>query len=272
MSLRRSGVAVLFCMLGWLGTLSTCYAQLYPKHHPIPGGIAVVGLNIRSEENVTARFGRTHILTIKDKGYWYGIVGIALDAAQGDYLITANTSSEDPIIREFRVVPHRYPLRITRNHKAAPEPIAIPDIWRPELNAVFPLLPPVTTNKLVPFGTRYADGNDTGPERWTVFHLDSSQKVVAPGQGMVVDIFNNEEEEVFYVTIDHGMGLYSSVGPIKHLLKENEKAVEKGETLGTFEHHKTLSRDVYWKTTLNGVAVDPLLFIEQTKADQVDSP
>ena len=93
--------------------------------------------------------------------------------------------------------------------------------------------------------------------------MNSSQNVIAPGQGVVVDISENEDKEVFHITIDHGMGLYSSIGPIKQLLKENGKAVEKGETLGQFEYHKTLSRDVYWKTILNGVAVDPLLFTEQ---------
>ena len=81
----------------------------------------------------------------------------------------------------------------------------------------------------------------------------------------MANISANEEAEVFYVTIDHGMGLYSSVGPIKQLRKENGKAVDRGEVLGKFEYHKTLFRDVYWRTTLNGVAVNPFLFTEQTK-------
>ncbi|MDJ0955806.1 MAG: hypothetical protein QNI91_03055 [Arenicellales bacterium] len=263
MSLRSLGAVILSCTLGSLGISSASYAELYPRHHPVPGGIAVVGLDISSEEDVTARFGRTRILTIEDRGFWYAIVGIELDAAQGDYLITANTSSEDPIIREFRVGPHRYPLRVKRNHTAKPGPLVTPGTWRPELDAAFPLLPPVTASKVVPFGTRYANGDETGPEQCTVFHLDSSLDVVAPGQGIVADIFTNEEAEVSQVTIDHGMGLYSSVGPIKQLRKEKGTVVERGEVLGKFEYHKTLSRDVCWKTTLNGAVVNPFLFTEQ---------
>lgn len=247
--------------------VSTCYAELYPKHHPVPGGIAVVGLNISSKQDVIARFGRTRILTVKDEGFWYGIVGIELDAAQGNYLITASTSSEDPIVRQFSVGPYSYPLRARRNTKSTPGPIVTPDAWRPQLDAVFPLLPPVTTSKIVPFGTRYANADDAGPEQWVAFFLNSSQDVVAPGQGIVVDVSPNEEEETLYVTIDHGMGLYSSLGPMKQLQKGNGKAVERGEVLGEFEYQKTLSRAVYWKTKLNGVAVDPLLFIERANAE-----
>lgn len=265
MRLYRHSVIALVWAFGSAGTVSICHAEPYPKHHPVPGGIAVIGLNIDSKNEVTARFGRTPILTIEDKGSWYGVVGIDLDTAQGNYLITVNTSSADPITKEFSVSPHGYLLKTKRDHTETPQPLNSPDVWRPELDASFPLLPPVATAKTVPFGTRYAEEKNMGPELWAVFHLMSGQEVVAPGQGVVADIFKAEEEETFYVTIDHGMGLYSSVGPLKRLRTENGQQVDKGEVVGEFEYDKTVSRSVYWKTALNGVAVNPMLFTDQTK-------
>lgn len=261
----RLGALTLACTTVSAGMVYVCHAESYPTHRPVPGGVAVIELNVDSNSEVSARFGRTPILTMKNKGSWFGVVGIGLDTAQGNYLIMVNTAaSEDPIIKEFSVIPHGYPLKAAHDHTVPTQSLHFAHNWRPKLDASFPLSPPVATATTVPFGTRYTEGDDMQPQRWTVFRLTNGQEIIAPGEGVVADIFKHEQQETFYVTIDHGMGLYSSVGPLRRLRAKNGQEVSKGEVLGAFEYDKSGSRAVYWKTVLNGVAVDPFLFTDQT--------
>lgn len=220
----------------------------------------MIALDLDGEKEVSAKFGRTPILMFKHKGSWIGVVGIGLDTGQGNYLISVSLPDQDSTTREFSVQPYSYPLRSQREQTVLPLPFNPPDKWRPELDATFPLLPPVQAKTIIPFGARYAASGDQDPEPGVVFRVSANQKVVAPGEGIVFEILKPEEEGPSYITIDHGMGLFSNLGPINRLLKENGQPVAKGEVLGEFDYDRTAPKGLYWETALNGTVVNPLLF------------
>ena len=249
-------------MLVVFNSLPSAVAQQFPKHHPVAGGIAVIELDIDAEKEINAKFGRTPILTFKYKGSWVGVVGIDLETGQGNYLVTVAIPEEDPMTKEFEVQPYGQPLKSQQTHVIESNPCNPPSNWRTELEVTFPMSAPVVSKNIIPFGTRYATPEDGDPELGVVFHLGASQKVVAPGAGIVIDVSKTKDEGPLHMQIDHGMGLYSCLGPISRVLKEKGESVDKGETVGDADYDQALSKGLYWKITLNGALVDPLLFIE----------
>lgn len=242
------------------GGLSIAAAQQYPKQHPVAGGIAVIELNVPSRKTVSAKFGRTPILTFTRNGSWIGVVGIELETAQGNYLITLATPEAEPEKRQFSVQPYAYSLKSKRPRSVAVPPFTPPKDWRPELDAEFPLSPPVTTSTIVRFGTRYADAEVEEPERGVVFGLHQNREVFAPGGGVVSDVIEAADEGFFSITIDHGMGMFSHLGPLSRVLKQSGQPVKKGELIGAAAGDPATSAGLYWQTALNGALVDPLLF------------
>ncbi len=257
---RRLTAAMLMPVVSLLATAS--FAQPYPVHHPVAGGIAVIALYVDSDKDISAKFGRTPILVLKRKGSWFGVVGIDLETAQGNYLVTVALAEEDPVTREFSVQPYGHPLMTQRKHAAATAQLKPPNAWRPELDATFPLLPPVAVKTIVPFGTRYAAEKNSEPERSVVFRVSGKQAVAAPGEGIVVKVVETQDQGAFYITIDHGMGLFSCLGPVARALKQSGQTTAKGEIIGELDPEGTGVKVLYWKTALNGAAVDPLLFTE----------
>ena len=124
--------------------------------------------------------------------------------------------------------------------------------WRPGLDATFPLISPVEGTRVEQFGSRYAAGNAADSVDWAVMSNIRSNDVVAPGGGAIADAFNNDGIN-YFVTIDHGMGLFSSVGPIRNFALEKGQRVEKGGALGTLGIDTVRPHTLYWKVTLNGV-------------------
>lgn len=248
------------CIVGLLTTAvsSVSRATQYPVHQPVPGGIAVIALQTGRGENPRARFGRTPILVLNRNGVWLGIVGIDLDMALGNYLITVKTAEEDFSL-DFSVTPYSYSFEQGLEKPVFP-PDSNPSVpWRPELEASFPLMSPVKAKRASKFGTRYANDEDVQPVSWAILSGTDAAEVFAPGQGVVVDIVENEEID-FYLTIDHGMGLQSRVGPLMQVRTAVGESVKRGETLGELGAG---ARSLNWKVLLNGVAVNPILVTDQ---------
>ena len=243
---------------------STSRAAQYPVNQPVPGGIAVIELEANLNDDPTARFGRTPILMLKRNGVWLGVVGIDLDTPPGNYLVTVNFMDKETS-SEFSVMPYSYPLKQDTGEQRAPHDEDAPAPWRPELEASFPLMSPARASHLEQFGTHYADEETVHPATWAVLAGIDSVEVIAPGQGVVTDIAERKEAGI-YLTIDHGMGLQSSVGPLKQLRKELGESVERGEPLGALGGVASGSRTLSWKVLLNGVAVNPVLVTDQLTA------
>jgi hypothetical protein len=248
------------CIVGLLtiAVSSVSRATQYPVHQPVPGGIAVIVLQNIPGGDPRARFGRTPILVLNRNGVWLGIVGIDLDMALGNYVITVKTA-EDQFSLGFSVTPFSYTFERSAKKPGFPPNWNTTVPWRPELEASFPLMSPVKARRASKFGTRYAHDEDVQPVSWAILSGTNAAEVFAPGQGVVVDIVENEEID-FYLTIDHGMGLQSRVGPLMQVRTALGESVKRGETLGELGAG---ARSLNWKVLLNGVAVNPILVTDQ---------
>lgn len=252
----RGLVALLWALLPF----SVSAAQ-YPLHQPVPGGIAVIELGRSWDENHEARFGRTPILVLERNGSWHGVVGIGLDMALGNYLVSVKSPDQVSSLG-FYVKPHSYPFKEKFAKLGVPTDLRPPVTWRPGLDAAFPLISPVEGTRVEQFGSHYQAGETPGSVRWAVLGDIQGNEVVAPGAGVIADVFYTDGLN-YFATIDHGMGLYSCVGPIRDVKKEAGQSVTAGETLGALGIDTTRPHTLYWKVTLNGVAVNPALVSDQ---------
>ena len=251
------------CIVGILTIAgpSVSRATQYPVHQPVPGGIAVIVLQNIQSDDPRARFGRTPILILNRNGVWLGIVGIDLDTALGNYVITVKTA-EDQFSLGFSVAPFSYTFDRSAKKPGFPPNRNTTLPWRPELEASFPLMSPVKATHVSQFGTRYANNEDMQPARWIILSGIDAAEVFAPGRGVVADVADIDEIN-FYLTIDHGMGLQSRLGPLTQLRTAVGESVKRGETLGELGDGTLESRALNWTILLNGVAVNPKLVTDQ---------
>lgn len=243
---------------------SAANATQYPMHQPVPGGVAVIEIGRAYGEGYEARFGRKPILVIERQGVWFGVVGIDLEAPLGNYLISVKSPDGVSSVG-FYVKPHSYLFRDHFPELGIPDGLLGPGTWRPRLDASFPLISPVMGTRVEQFGSRYQAGQASESLEWAVLSDIQGDDVIAPGRGTVADILNIDDIN-YFVTIDHGMGLYSSIGPVRKIDQETGQPVEKGETLGELGIDTVRPHTLYWKVSLNGVAVNPELLSDQLQA------
>ena len=259
--LRSVSGFVLFCLLAVVHAAEPQGVAL-PTHHPVPGGIAVIRLNVDGEGEPQARYGRTPILVINNDGGWRGIVGIDLDTPLGNYVVTATSSSGETTTGDFSVTPYEYPLKSSGRPNVLPHPLQLPDTWTATLFASFPFVLPAESIRIERFGTLYTDGDDMLPVESAILHVSGDSDVRAPGRGLIAELYEYGEEN-FFVTIDHGMGLHSALGPIRKPRRKVGDMTERGEVLARFEPRNSISPKLHWRTSLNGVNIDPLLLTQR---------
>lgn len=254
---------ILFGLLATVSAAGPPQVALLLGHHPVPGGIAVVRLQVEGDGEPQARYGRTPILVIKSDGVWRGIVGISLDTPLGNYVVTATSSTGETSTSGFSVTPYEYPLKSSGRPEVIPHPLILPDTWTGKLLTSFPFVLPVESTRIERFGTLYTNGNDVLPVQSAILHVSGDSEVRAPGRGLIVELFEYGEAN-FFVTIDHGMGLHSALGPIRKPRRKVGDIAERGEVLAEFEPGNSISAQLHWKAALNGVNVDPLLLTRIT--------
>lgn len=255
---RCRTLALLICLA--CAQASVAFGQIagFPPHHPVPGGIVVIRLDVSEPAPPDTKFGRTPVMVMEDPDGWLGIVGIDLDTPLGNYLVTTIDSSGDTGAKDFSIMPYSYPL-------AAGETIPFPSevetssAWVADFRAEFPFVKPIEAAKDDAFGTRYIEGESIEFARSITLHVPEKREVLAPGAGKVAQIVATEDSGTF-VVLDHGMGLYTYLGPLLTGL-EIDAEVDAGEPIGEFVPNAGSSPALHWKTTLNGVAVDPLLLL-----------
>lgn len=233
----------------------------YPAHLPVPGGIAVIEIGGAYGADFEARFGRKPILVVERQGVWFAVVGIGLDTPLGNYLISVKSPDSVTSVG-FYVKPHSYLFKDQFSELGIPDNPVTSATWRSRLDASFPLISPVRGNLVEQFGSRYQTGQVAKTVEWAVLSDIDGDDVVAPGRGRIADILNIDGIN-YFVTIDHGMGLLSSIGPVRKIDQESGQQVEKGETLGKLGIDTIRPHTLYWKVSLNGVAVNPDLVSDQ---------
>lgn len=243
---------------------------------PVPGGVAVVELG-NSPQAPRVTYQRKPVLVVReDDARWIAIVGIPLTVKPGAQQVSVDSGATREL--SFNVGPRTYrEQRITLKNKeqVSPSPANVKRFER-ELaeqlkaydqfsarqpsNLLFD--PPVDGPLSSPFGLRrFFNGEERNPHSGLDFAVGAGTPIKSPAAGKVIlvgDYFFNGKT----VFVDHGQGLISM---FCHMSKVDVKVgdeLPRGGTVGRVgATGRATGPHLHWNVSLNGVRVDPSIFI-----------
>lgn len=249
----------------------------------VPGGLVEIPLASADQPRPEAYFGQRRIMVTRFADRWEGVVGLPLSMVPGTYVIqvklddSESSDGENFEDRTFTVYPGRGAGRRTATLPGPPpEALETDFTWREPLDAGLPLRGPVPAAARPSFGRLRQQSAEAGPAYadYVVFNITREMPVVTPGAGRVAATLAHESGA--YVWIDHGMGLYSRLGPVSDTALNDSDRIEAGQVIGRIRlDEDDTPRLLYLSVFLNGAAVNPaLIFDMETRAagDDEDSP
>ena len=268
-------------MLALLAVTSPIYAL--PKAANVPGGIALIPLGAVSNQKMAplAWLGEQPVWVTAEKGQWVAVVGLALDLPPGTHELRIGETDGQKILR-FEVGNKSYPeQRVTLkdsskvNLSAPDEERAVREIaaiqvlkrhWREANNTDGDFLAPTPGRLISRFGLRRIfNGEPRAPHAGLdlAAPLGTPIRASAAGEILAVDDYFFNGKTVF---VDHGNGLISVYCHLDQFEVQADTQVSKGQIIGrSGMTGRASGPHLHWSVILNGVMVDPALFINAVK-------
>ncbi|MCK4587479.1 MAG: peptidoglycan DD-metalloendopeptidase family protein [Gammaproteobacteria bacterium] len=260
--------------------LSIADATTLPKTNAVPGGIAIVDLELNSNKTSSKApvvlYKKKRVMVANNNGRWLGIIGIALTAKPGQHTLRIKGLNK-PI--SFAVNPKKYAeqhITIKDKRKVNPNTEDMKRIRREkvrinsalkywadsdDVNTRFVL--PVAGELSSPFGLRRFfneqarkphSGIDIAAPEGTFIHAPAAGQVIESG-----DFFFNGNS----VFIDHGQGLVTMYCHMSQIKVKPGQIVAQGETIGAVgQTGRVTGPHLHWSVSLNNARVDPGLFFD----------
>lgn len=252
-------------------------ADALPRHQPVPGGVAVIPLGEDGETPPQVRFGdNTPVAVARQQGRWYALVGISLDSSPSQVHLNV-TGPRGSRTLEFDIGHKNYPtqrlvVRDTRKVEPRAEDLAR-IVQEKELTGRIKAHyedRPVEPDFVLPakgrlssrFGLRrFFNGQPRDPHAGLDVAVGTGAPIRAPAAGIVANVgdyfFNGNT-----VFIDHGQGLVSAYMHLSRVDVQAGQTVKRGDILGAAgATGRVTGPHLHWAVFLNGVAVDPELFL-----------
>lgn len=266
-----------YLVLAFLLVCPPLMASTLPKEAPVPGGLAVIALDSHSDMAPRAYFNNARVMVVRDNGRWYAIVGLPLDSAIGEHVLTVRDGDAETRQR-FTVRDKQYETqRLTIKDKRKVEPSAedMKRIQRDkrEMDEAFATFREETEVPLLfdlpaegplssPFGLRRVfNGLARAPHSGLDVAAAAGSPVRAPAAGRVLatgDYFFNGNT----VLIDHGQGLVTLYCHLQRIDVKTGQALARGDLIGTVgQTGRATGPHLHWGVSLNDARVDPLLFL-----------
>ena len=262
-------------------------ANALPRASNVPGGVALIRLGAISHNESPPRawLGEQQIFVAPENGQWIAVVGLALDLSPGSHELRVSVGDEQKILR-FEVGNKRYPeQRITLKDSSrvqlspADEERAVREIetiqrlkrhWREvndnadDSNTTF--IFPAAGRLASRFGLRrFFNGEPRAPHSGLDVAVAGGTPIKASAHGKVLatdDYFFNGKT----VFIDHGNGLISMYCHLDRIDVQAGDSVDKGQPIGrSGMTGRASGPHLHWSVVLNGVMVDPELFVTATR-------
>jgi len=261
-----------------LFSIYTAFAANIPNNAPYPGGIAVVPLSVQSAKEPKVYFNQRRVLVKKDNSKWVAIVGLPLAAKAGIHQLRVKRNYGKSLKVTFDVKAKRYPLRhitIKDKSKVTPNPQLAKRI-RAQTKQMRALLSKwnytsaVPTAFILPVKGRLSSGfgirriyNKVKRGRHTGLDIaaPTGTAIVAAANGRVLAVHDYviTGNTVF---VDHGQGLVTYYCHMNSTVVKPGERITQGEKLGTVgSTGRVTGPHVHWGVVLNGVKVNPLLFV-----------
>lgn len=243
---------------------------------PVPGGVAVVDLG-DSPQAPRVTYQRKPVLVVReDDARWIAIVGIPLTAKPGAQQVSVDGGSTGEL--SFTVGPRTYkeqritlknkeqvspsPANVKRFERELAEQLKAYDQFSPRQPSNLLFDPPVDGPLSSPFGLRrFFNGEERNPHSGLDFAVGAGTPIKSPAAGKVIlvgDYFFNGKT----VFVDHGQGLISM---FCHMSKVDVKVgdeLTRGGIVGRVgATGRATGPHLHWNVSLNGVRVDPSIFI-----------
>jgi murein DD-endopeptidase MepM/ murein hydrolase activator NlpD len=270
----RLGLFVLaFPMFAFPGL---AYASL-PHAANVPGGLAIIPL--ASDANTSkplAWLGDQPVLVTSDHDQWYAVVGLALDTTPGEHELRVNTDSAT-IVQQFTVLPKDYPeqhLKIKKsmvelspaNEARAEREISVikgfEHHWQAAPDTDMDFVIPVKGEQSSAFGLRrFFNEKPRAPHVGIDLAVPRGTpvKASAPGTVLAADDYFFNGKTIF---IDHGNGLITMYCHLDKFRVKAGQTVRKGQVIAlSGMTGRATGPHLHWSVVLNGVMVDPELFI-----------
>ena len=246
---------------------------------PVPGGIARVDLGT-ADAAPYARLGDTRLLVMRENGRWFAIVGVALAAVPGSALVIdvehpggTRGTYEIPVgEKQYREQHLKVPAE---RDDLSPEMLEQFERERTRLTQLlrtFSEPPPATLAMVSPargrrtgsFGLRRViNGLPRNPHSGLDIAAPSGTPVVAAAPGRVIDrgtyFFLGET-----VVLDHGHGFISLYSHLRRSYPQIGDTLAASAAVGEVgATGRATGPHLHFAVYLNGVAVDPALFLRR---------
>jgi murein DD-endopeptidase MepM/ murein hydrolase activator NlpD len=246
----------------------------------VPGGLALLPLDIAGDDPGAVYFGVHRAPVISTGAGWTAIVGIPLDAAPGRHSArweTPDPTDVDPTL-EFEVAPKTYAeqrLTVSPRH-VDPPPADLARIaaertrieaalgtYSVDLDPAWRLVAPVTGTRSSSFGLRRVfNGQARNPHSGMDIAAPTGTAIRNPAPGRVLetgDFFFNGQT----VFIDHGRGVVTMYCHLSRIDVRPGEVVQTGQMLGLVgATGRVTGPHLHWGVAVNRALVDPALFLE----------
>lgn len=271
-----------FCLRIGLFVLAlplSAHASL-PLASSVPGGVAIIplGSTVTCPGKPQGWLDKQPVLVTADHENWYAVVGIPLGMKPGTYELSVKMGGETKTA-SFVVKTKKYPEQhITLKDKSkvelspADEARALREIaevnalkhhWRDAEETDLAFMLPAQGNLASRFGLRrFFNGEARLPHAGLDLAVSSGTPVKSSASGRVLatgDYFFNGKT----VFVDHGNGLITMYCHLEQIDVQPGETVNKGQPLGlSGQTGRATGPHLHWSVVLNGVMVDPELFIQ----------
>lgn len=257
--------------------LTAVFAADLPQPAAVPGGVAVVPLGPVSGAAPQVHYKNKRAMVLAADGEWKAVVGIPLNAAAGGHHLRVLRGEREEKVT-FQVLPKTYATQhLTLKNKRMVNPYAkdMPRIlaeqqrsrtafatWRDAEPTRLRFSAPVDGRNSGTFGLRrFFNGEPRKPHSGMDIAAPTGTPVRAPIDGRVVetgDFFFNGKT----VFVDHGQGLVTMYCHLNRIDVQVGDTVTAGEVIAAVgATGRVTGPHLHWTVSLNGVAVDPALFL-----------
>lgn len=258
--------------------LLTCALQAFalPRNAPVPGGVAVIDLGPSTQLAPTARWGEQALAVVNERGRWYALLGIPLDALPGELEIrVTHGGSIEPRVVAIGIKNYpeqRLTIKDKRKVEPAPEDIARIEREQKITEAVKKRFSEPTPDTALdqpspgPLSSRFGlrrffNGQPRNPHAGLDVAAGTGTPVHAPSNAVVAntgDYFFNGNT----VFLDHGQGLITAYMHLSRIDVRPGQTVKRGETIGAIgATGRVTGPHLHWAVILNNTPVDPELFL-----------
>jgi len=269
----------LLALSGLLMTFAAA-AQTLPRAEPVPGGVAVVPLDVKTPAMPRVYLGNSRVMVVQEEAKWFAVVGLPLSFRTGEHDLRIIDDVGHKLLQPFKVLPKKYgEQRITLSNKRMVNPTSedMKRIGRDsgEIRAAFTTwreidTPPLTFDLPVEgpissvFGTRrFFNNQERQPHSGVDLAAPRGTPILAPADGVIVgtgDYFFNGRT----VFIDHGQGLISMYNHMDRIAVSIGETVKRGQRIGDVGMTgRVTGPHLHWGVSLNNVRVDPLMFVPE---------